>query len=99
MALPSLKALNFIEKLTMEVVGDATKFKQWIRRLEHWVATPANPPGMGAKLEQFFKKIRESKQEEKTDLFAEMLRKVPEDEDTWISMSAQLQGLVGFVSE
>ena len=51
-------------------------------------------------MEQFFKGIREATQEEKTvDLFAEVLRKVPEDEETWISMSAQLQGLLGFVCE
>ena len=76
----------------MEVVGDVAKFKQWIRRLEHWVVTLANPPGMGAKLEQFFKRIRESTQEGKTDeLFAEMLKDVPGDEDMWISMSTQIQ--------
>ena len=62
MALPSLKAMNLTEKLTMEVVGDVAKFKQWNRKLEHWVSTQANPPSIGAKMEQFFKKIWEATQ-------------------------------------
>ena len=91
-ALPSLRALNFTDKLTVDIVSDVAKFKQWIRRFEQRVTTQANLPGMGNKLEQFFKKIRESKQEEKTEeLFAEMLKDVPGHEDMWISMSTQIQ--------
>ena len=64
MILPSLKAMNFGEKLTAEVVKDAAKYKLWMRKFEAWVSSQAGSFNMEVK--QCFKRVSEAKTNETT---------------------------------
>ena len=66
MVLPSLKSLNFIDKLNIEVVSNASTFRLWMKKLEHWLSTQANPVGMDIKVEKFFKQMHEAQEDVKT---------------------------------
>ena len=70
MVLPSLKSMNFSDKLNNEVVSNALGFKLWVKKLAHWVSTQVNSVGMDAKIAEFFKQLREAPEGVNTeDLF------------------------------
>ena len=68
MVLPSLKSLNFIDKLNTEVVSNASTFRLWMKKLEHWLSTQANPVGMDIKVDKFFKQMHEVQEDVKTEM-------------------------------